>query len=132
MAACAGSEVAQEHQVEAERCGKDGVAAEEVDLDLHRIVHPAEDVDVVPALLVVVARRIVVDAHLMVVLGVFVVAVAVEVGLVFRHEDRLKRGELADLLGAEVGRLVGARGRRGCRGCWSRTIPDRPRQRGAR
>ena len=56
VAAGAGCEVAQEHEVEAQRCGKDRVAAEEVDLDLHGIAHPAEDVDVVPALFVIVAR----------------------------------------------------------------------------
>ena len=34
-AAGTGSEVAEQAEVEQKRCGKDGVAAEEVDLDLH-------------------------------------------------------------------------------------------------
>ena len=42
----------------------------------------------------------------MVVLGVFIIAVAIEVGLVFRHEDAFQGRELADLLGAEVGGFV--------------------------
>ena len=56
MTAGAGSEVAQKHEVEAKGCCEDRVAAEEVDLDLHGIAHPTEDVDVVPSLLAVVAR----------------------------------------------------------------------------
>ena len=84
-------EVAQENEVEAQRCCKDRVAAEEVDLDLHGVAHPAEDVDVIPTFLVVVARGIVVDAHLVVVAVVviaFATAVAtVEVRLIFGNED---------------------------------------------
>ena len=76
-----GCKVAQQTEVEQQWCCKDRVAAEEVDLDLHWVTHPAEDVDVVPALLVVVARWIIVDAYLMIILGVLVVAVAVEVWL---------------------------------------------------
>ena len=83
-------EVAQQAEVETERSGEDRVAAEEVDLYLHRVAHPAEDVDVVPSFLVVVAWRIVVDAHLVVVLCVLVVAVAVEVGLHVGLEDCLQ------------------------------------------
>ena len=65
--ACTGSEVAEQAEVEQQRCGKDGVAAEEVNLNLHGVVHPTEDVNGIPSLLVVVAWRIVVDAHLVVV-----------------------------------------------------------------
>ncbi len=61
-------------RVERERRGKDGVAAEEVDLELHRVAEPTEDVDVVPTLFVVAARWVVVDADL-------VVEVLVEVGV---------------------------------------------------
>ena len=49
-------------QVENERRGQDRVAAEKIDLDLHLVAEPAEDIDVVPAFFVVAARRIVVDA----------------------------------------------------------------------
>src|SRR4051812_35488454 len=48
-------EVAEQDQVEREWRGEDAVAAEEVDLDLHRVVEPPEDVDVVPTLFVVAA-----------------------------------------------------------------------------
>ena len=90
IATSAGGEVREQTEVKAERSGEDRVAAEEVNLDLHGIAHPSEDVDVVPSLLVVVAWRIVVDAHLVVVLCVLVVAVSVEVGLNVGLEDSRK------------------------------------------
>src|SRR5258708_16243241 len=37
-------------------------SAQEIHLDLHRVAHPPEDVDVVPTLLVVPPGRVVVDA----------------------------------------------------------------------
>src|SRR5947209_20616059 len=55
-------EVEEEREVEDDGRGEDGVAAEEVDLDLHRVAEPAEDVYVVPAFLIVAARRVIVDA----------------------------------------------------------------------
>ena len=56
-------EVEKQHQVEYERRGEDRIAAQEIDLDLHRIAEPAEDIDVVPAFFLVSARRIVIDFH---------------------------------------------------------------------
>src|SRR5947209_307948 len=44
-------EVQKQHQVQDNRRGEDGVAAQEVDFDLHRVAQPAKEVDVVPALL---------------------------------------------------------------------------------
>src|SRR5512135_3430669 len=44
-------EVHEQRQVEDDRRSQDRVAAEEVDLDLHRVVEPPADVDVVPAFL---------------------------------------------------------------------------------
>jgi hypothetical protein len=55
--------IREQGQIEHYRRGENGVAAQEVDLDLHWIVHPADDVDVVPAFLVITARRIVVDPN---------------------------------------------------------------------
>ena len=87
VAAVACCEVAQKYEVEAKGCGEDRVAAEEVDFNLHGIAHPAENVDVVPSLLVVIAGGIVVDTYFVIVLCIFVVAVCVEVGLLFGHKD---------------------------------------------
>src|SRR5271154_6120795 len=72
--ACALCEIQEQNQVEHNRRCQDRIPAKEIDFDLHRIAEPAEDVDVVPALFVVSARRIVVDAdlveHLSVKLGI--------------------------------------------------------------
>src|SRR5258708_36526580 len=56
--------VEEQHQVERDGSGKDRVAAEEINLDLHRIAEPSENVDVVPAFLVIAAGRVIVDANL--------------------------------------------------------------------
>ena len=63
---------------------QDRVAAEEVELDLHRVAEPTDDVDVVPAFLVVAARRVVVDAD-------DVADVPVEVGIQLRLRSEERR-----------------------------------------
>ncbi len=98
-AAGAACEVEEEREVEHDGRGEDRVAAEEVDLDLHLVAEPAEDVDVVPAFLRVAVRRVIVDAD-------FVVEVAVEVGVGLGLEDRVEHAGLRDLLGAERVRVV--------------------------
>jgi hypothetical protein len=81
------------------RRGQNRVAAEKVDLDLHRVAQPAEDVDVVPGFLLVAARRVIVDADL-------VVDVLVEIGIEIGLEDVLERSQLRLFLGLERLRLV--------------------------
>ena len=74
---------------------EDRVPAEEVDLrSRHRVAEPPEQIDVVPALLRVAARRVVLDAHLV---EDLVVEALVERGL----QDRLEHAELRDLLALE-------------------------------
>ena len=92
-------EVQEERQVQDDRGGQDGVAAEEVHLDLHGVAHPSEDVDGVPALLVVATGWVVVDAN-------HVVDVAVELRVGLRLEDRVQHAQLGHLLGLEVLRVV--------------------------
>src|SRR4029077_510729 len=41
-------QVHEQNQIQDERRGQDGVAAQEIDLNLHRIAQPSEDVDVIP------------------------------------------------------------------------------------
>src|SRR5688572_18661877 len=55
-------QVEKERRIEHDRRGENAVAAQEVDLQLHGIPKPANQIDVVPTLLVVAARWIVVDA----------------------------------------------------------------------
>src|SRR6266496_3833260 len=71
-------EVEKERQIESHRRRENRVAAEEVDLDLHGLAEPAEDVDVVPPLLGVSPRRVVLDADLVEILAV---ELAVDLGL---------------------------------------------------
>ena len=92
-------QIQEEQQVEDDRRREDRVAAQEVDLDLHRLAEPADDVDVVPALLGVAAGRVVLDAHLV---EVVLVELGVELGL----QDRVEHGGLADLLRPERARIV--------------------------
>jgi len=58
-----GRQVGEENKIERERRRQDRVAAEEIDLDLHRLAEPADEIDVVPGLFVVPAWRVVIDAH---------------------------------------------------------------------
>jgi len=90
----AGGEIHKENEIEGERRGEDGVTTKEVHFELHRVAKPAEDVDVVPALFVVTAGRVIVDADL-------VVEVLVEVGVELGLEDDIEDAELGFFLGLE-------------------------------
>ena len=59
-------QVEEQDKVENNRRGQDGIPAQEIDLDLHRIAEPAEDIDVVPTLFVITARRVIVNRYLVV------------------------------------------------------------------
>ena len=61
---------------------------------MHGIAEPAEDVDVVPAFLVVAAGRVIIDAHL-------VVEVPVEFGIDLGLQDVLQHAQLGHLFGFE-------------------------------
>src|ERR1019366_7109385 len=70
-------QVEEEHEIEHDGGRENGVAAQKIDLDLHRIAEPTEDIDVVPTLFVITAWRVVVNADL-------VADVAVKLGIEFR------------------------------------------------
>src|SRR6266550_4247311 len=42
-------QIHEERHVENDRCGKNAVATQKVDLELHRVTQPAHEIDVVPA-----------------------------------------------------------------------------------
>ena len=92
-------QVQEQDQVQHQGRRQDRIPAQEVDLDLHRVAHPPEDVDVVPAFLGVAARRIVVDPD-------HVVEVLVELRVEVRLEDVLQHRELGLFLGLEGARIV--------------------------
>src|SRR5207253_9743703 len=73
-------EIEKQHQVENEWGGAYGIAAEKINLDLHGIAQPPEDVQVVPAFLVIATRRVVIDSH-------FVAEIAVMLRVQFRLQD---------------------------------------------
>src|ERR1700744_1429995 len=57
-------EIHEQAEIQRKRSRENRVAAEKIDLDLHRVSEPAKDIDVVPALFVIAARRIVLDPNL--------------------------------------------------------------------
>src|SRR5437016_12543674 len=73
-------QIEEEHQIEHNGRGEHGIATKEVDLDLHGVVQPSEDIDIVPAFLIVVTRRVIVAAYL-------VASVAVELWVEFGLEN---------------------------------------------
>src|SRR5436190_5386817 len=87
-------EIEEKRDVEHDRRGENAVAAQEVDLQLHRVAEPPDQVDVVPAFLVVAARRIVVDPH-------DVAEVLVEVRVELRLKDVIENRLLALFLRLE-------------------------------
>src|SRR5580700_9553193 len=54
-------QVKEEHQIQNQRCCQNGVTAQEVNLNLHGIAEPSEDVDVIPTFFVVTTWRIIVN-----------------------------------------------------------------------
>src|SRR5918997_5632170 len=91
--------VQEQRQVEDYGRGEDRVPTQKVDLYLHWVAEPTEDVYVVPALLGVAAGRVVVDLDQV---GDLPVELGVELGL----QDAPQHGELGDLLALETARVV--------------------------
>src|SRR5215472_12017621 len=92
-------QIEEQHQVEHNRSRQNGIATKKIDLDLHRIAQPSENVDVVPTFFVITARRVIVDADLM---GEFAVQLGIELGL----KDVFKYGKLRLLFGLERPRII--------------------------
>src|SRR5688500_10094397 len=82
--------VHEDRKGECERRGKDGIAAKEIDLDLHLVAEPAKNIDVIPSFFVIAARRIVVDTD-------DVREIAVEVGVNFGLKDMFENRQLRNL-----------------------------------
>ena len=88
-------EVHEQREVEDDWRREDRVASQQVDLDLHWVAEPSEDVDVVPTLFFVATRWVVVDPY-------FVIDVAVERWVHVGLKDRVEHTELGGLFGLEV------------------------------
>src|SRR5580693_1871257 len=87
-------QVHEQNQVKHNRRGQNGIPTKKIHLDLHRVPEPPEDIDIVPALLVVAAGWVIVYADFM---GEITVEIGVEFGLENVFEDR----ELGFFLGLE-------------------------------
>src|SRR5579883_1096091 len=59
-------QIHKQHQIQNERRRKNRVTAQKIDLDLHRVAEPPENVDVIPTLLRIATGRVVVDTDLVV------------------------------------------------------------------
>ena len=92
-------QVEEEHQIEDEWGSQDTIAAQEIHLDLHGIIEPAKNVDVIPAFLIIPTWFVVVDMHLVLVL-------TVKIPWEFRLQNIFEHRQLAALLGAEGVRIV--------------------------
>src|SRR5581483_4024811 len=71
-------EIHKQYEIKNNGGSQDGIAAQEIDFDLHGITQPSEDVDIVPTLFVITTRRIIVNANLM---GEIAIQVGVKIGL---------------------------------------------------
>ena len=81
-------QIQEQRDVEDDRRRQDAVAAQKVDLQLHRVAEPPEDVDVVPTFFIVAARRIVIDTD-------DVAKLFVQIGVEVRLKDVIEDGLLA-------------------------------------
>ncbi len=87
-------QIQEQRHVEHDGRRQNAVAAEKVDLELHRIAQPSEQIDVVPTLFVVAAGRIVIDPD-------DVAKLLVEIRIEIRLEDVVEDRFLAFFLGLE-------------------------------
>src|SRR5216683_1280866 len=92
-------QIQEQNKIQDNGRGKNRIAAQEINFNLHGITEPPEDVDVVPAFFVVSARRIVVDAH-------FVIDLAIQHGVELRLQNVLERAQLRFFLGLEGSGII--------------------------
>ena len=85
--------------VSSDRRGQNAITTQEINLDLHGIIEPAEDVDIVPALFVITPRLVIVNMHLMLIMPV-------QFLIELRLQNIVEHRELTVLLGSEGVRIV--------------------------
>ena len=91
--------IEEQHEIEHDRRRQNRVAAQEIDLDLHGIAEPSEDIDVIPTFFVITAWRVIVNADL-------VCEVPVQVGVKLGLQDVLQHRKLGLFLGLERARIL--------------------------
>ena len=93
-------EVEEQYEIQHDRRRQNRIAAQEIDLDLHRIAEPSEDVDIVPTLFVITTRRVIVNANLM--KDICRTSLGIQLGL----QDVVEYAQLRFFLGLERSRIV--------------------------
>src|SRR2546430_4361659 len=87
-------QIQKQGQIQNYRRRQNRITAKKVDLDLHRITQPPENIDIVPALFVVTTRRVVIDSN-------DVRKTLVELRIDFRLKNVFKDRKLRLFLGLE-------------------------------
>ena len=59
-------QIQKQDQIQYQGGGQDTVATQKIHFDLHRVAQPSEDVDIIPALLIIPPRRVIVYSDFMV------------------------------------------------------------------
>src|SRR5215813_4596358 len=93
------SKIKEQCEIENDRRRQDRITTKEINLYLHRITQPAEDIDVVPTFLIVAAWRVIVDSDHM---GKVFIKVRVNLWL----KDVFKYCELGLFLGFKGIRII--------------------------
>src|ERR1051326_1576173 len=91
--------VQEQYKVQDNRSGKNAVAAEKIDLDLHGITEPAVDVDIIPSFFIIATGRVVMDADFV---REILIKVRVKIGL----KDLFQHRKLTLFLGFEGIRII--------------------------
>src|SRR5256885_17165521 len=92
-------QVEEQDQIENDRRRQNRVTAEKIDLDLHGIAEPAEDIDIVPTFFVITAWRIIINADL-------VENIAVQLGVKPRLQNVFQHAKFRFFLGLKRARTV--------------------------
>src|SRR5882672_12511200 len=93
------SQIQKQCEIQHDRRRQNGIPTEKIDLDLHRVTQPPENINVVPPFLVVAARWVVVNPD-------YVRKVFVEIGIDFGLKDVLENRQLRLFLGLERFRII--------------------------
>ena len=92
-------EIQKQGKIQDNRSRKNRISTQKVDLDLHFITKPSEDIDIVPAFLGVTARRIIIDPD-------FVVQITVQIRVKLRLKDRIENSCFRDFLRFKTVRVI--------------------------
>ena len=94
MHPCTFRKIKKQNKIQHDRGGKDGIAAKKIYFQLHWLIKPTSDVNVVPPLLGVPSWRVIFDTYLM-------IKVPVKLGVKIALQNTFQYRALGDLFRAE-------------------------------